>query len=101
MPALVGPFVGFALGVALAWLCREDADRDDEAALRRAAQVVALFAALCFVPVCAYFLAFASDWSLSYLVDSRAVPSAALLVLVVANGALVVLGFWAGHRAVR
>jgi hypothetical protein len=101
VPALVGPFVGFALGVALAWLCRVEALREDEAGFRARVLVAALFGALVFAPACAYFLAFAGDWSLFYLVDSRAVPSAALLILAVVDAALVAAGFVAGHRAAR
>lgn len=101
MPALVGPFVGFALGVALAWLSRVEALREDDAGFRARVAVVALFGALVFAPACGYFLVFAGDWSLFYLVDSRAVPSAALLVLAVVDAALVALGFTAGHRLAR
>jgi hypothetical protein len=99
MPALVGPLVAFALGAALAWLCRGEALREDEAAHRARAVVVALFAVLVFAPVCTYFLVFAGDWSIFYLTDSRGVPSALALLLVVADAALVVLGFLAGQRA--
>jgi len=101
VPALVGPFVGFAIGVALAWVCRVEALREDEAAFRARLAVAALFGALVFAPACGYFLVFAGDWSLFYLVDSRAVPSAALLVLAVVDAAMVALGFAAGHRAAR
>ena len=101
MPALVGPFVGFALGAALAWLCRGEARREDEAAFRARAALVALFAALVFAPACAYFIVFAGDWSFFYLVDERGVPSALELLVVLADAALVVLGFAAGHRAAR
>lgn len=101
MPALVGPFVGFALGAALAWLCRAEARREDEAAFRARVVVAALFAALVLAPACAYFVVFAGDWSFFYLVDERAVPSALELVLVIADAALVVLGFVSGHHAAR
>jgi hypothetical protein len=63
--------------------------------------VAALFGGLVFAPVCAYFVLFAPDWALFYLVDSRAVPSALLLLLVVADACAVVLGFWAAYRAAR
>ncbi|MFT3769547.1 MAG: hypothetical protein QM820_29270 [Minicystis sp.] len=101
MPALVGPFVGFALGAALAWLCRSEAAGEDEAAFRARAAVVALFAALVFAPACAYFVIFAGDWALFYLTDSRDVPSAVELILILADALLVVLGFTAGHHAAR
>ena len=101
MPALVGPFVGFTLGAALAWLCRVEALRESEAGFRARLAVVALFGALVVAPACGYFLVFAGDWSLFYLVDSRAVPSAALLVLTVLDAALVPLGFALAHRAAQ
>jgi hypothetical protein len=101
VPALVGPFVGFALGAALAWLCRAEARREDEAAFRARAAVVALFAVLVFAPACAYFIVFAGDWSLFYLVDELRVPSALELLLIIADAALPVLGFAAGHLAAR
>lgn len=101
MPALLGPLVGFVLGVALAWLSRGEADRDDEPGMRARAAVVALFGALVFAPACAYFLIFASDWARFYLVDSRAVPSALDLLLVVLDAAIVPLGFLVARRQGR
>ena len=101
MPALIAPLVGFALGVALAWLCRVEAAREDASVGRARMRVAALFAALVFAPACAYFVAFAADWSLFYLVDGRAVPSALLLVLVFVDAGAVVGGFQAGYHAAR
>lgn len=101
MPAVVGPFVGFALGVMLAWICRADAPREEARILRDHAMVAALFGAMVFAPVCAYFLIFWGDWSYVYLVDKSRVPSALELVLVLADAALVVLGFLAGQAAAK
>jgi hypothetical protein len=101
VPLLVGPLLAVALGSALAWLCRAEALREDEAAFRARARVAALFAALVYAPACAYFVVFAGDWALFYLVDSAGVPSAVELCVVVADAALVVLGFAAGHHAAR
>jgi hypothetical protein len=101
MPALLGPLVGFTLGVALAWLSRGEADRDDDLGTRARARVVTLFGALVFAPACAYFLIFASDWARFYLVDSRAVPSALDLLLVVLDAAIVPVGFLAARRQGR
>jgi hypothetical protein len=101
VPALVGPIVGFALGVLLSWLSRREAARGDETPGRARVAVVALLGGLVFAPVCAYFVVFAGDWALFYLTDSRAVPSALLLVLVVVDAVSVVGGFQAGHRAAR
>jgi hypothetical protein len=52
-----------------------------------------------FAPVCAYFLAFAGDWSIAYLADSRSIPSALLLLLVGLDAASVVFGFSVGRRS--
>ena len=101
MPALVGPIVGFVLGVVLAWLCRGEAPREGDAAGRARARVAALFGGLVFAPACAYFIVFAGDWALFYLDDSRAVPSALWLLLVVLDAVAVVAGFWAGYQAAR
>jgi hypothetical protein len=101
MPALLGPLVGFALGVALAWLSRGQADRDDDEGLRTRAAVVGLFGTLIFAPACAYFLIFTSDWAHFYLVDSRSVPSALDLLLVVLDAAIVPVGFITARRAGR
>ena len=101
MPALVGPIVGFTLGVLLAWLGRGEAPREDGAAGRARARVAALFAWLVFAPACAYFVVFACDWAFFYLADSRAIPSALLLVLVAVDAVAVMTGFWAGHRTAR
>lgn len=101
MPALIGPLIGFALGVLLAWLARAEAARDDDRSLRARAQVAALFGALVFAPACGYFLVFSGDWARFYLVDGRAVPSALDLVLVVVDAAVVPLGFVAARRAGR
>lgn len=106
MPALLGPLVGFSLGVMLAWIARDEADRDDDHGARSRALIVALFGALVFAPVCAYFLIFAGDWARFYLVDSRSFPSALDLVLVVIDAAVVPFGFviartWGRRRAYR
>jgi hypothetical protein len=55
--------------------------------------VVTLFATLVFAPVSAYFLAFESDWSYAYFIDTRRVPSAIQLALVVLDTASAPVGF--------
>jgi len=101
MPAFIGPFVGFALGAALAWLGRREAERASERSAGARAAVAALFGALVVAPVCAYFLVFAPDWAFAYLVDARRVPSAVDLLLVLLDAGLVVVGFVAAERALR
>ncbi|UQA55048.1 hypothetical protein [Polyangium aurulentum] len=100
MPAPIAPLLAFALGIVLAWLCRPDAD--PEAPLwDRPTIAVALYALLVYAPAAAYFLLFAGDWSFAYLVDSRDVPSAVSLVLVLLDAAALVFGFNLGRRALR
>jgi len=103
VPALVGPIVGVLLGLALAWPCRGEASREDDVDGRARARtrVAALFAVLVFAPACAYFLVFAGDWAFLYFADSRTIPSALLLVLVVLDAVAVIAGFWAGYSAAR
>ena len=101
MPALLAPLVGFSLGVLLAWLGRAEAPREDAGVGQARRRVAALYGALVFAPACAYFVVFACDWALFYLVDGRAVPSALLLVLVVVDAVAVPAGFHAAHRLLR
>lgn len=100
MPAPIAPLLGFALGVVLAWLCRPDPD-PDAPLWDRPTLAVALYAALVYAPASAYFLLFAGDWSFAYLVDSRDVPSAISLLLVLFDAAALVFGFLLGRRALR
>lgn len=99
MPAPIAPLVGFALGVILAWIGRRELDGDlgPHRFDSRAAMVVA-YAVLVFAPVHAYFLAFAGDWAFVYLFDSRGLPSAVALLLVLLDAAVVWAGFVAGRR---
>src|SRR4051812_6972420 len=101
MPALLAPFVGFALGVALAWLARAELGRGDERAARARLTIAALYGALVFAPASAWFLIFASDWSLAYLIDGRAVPSALTLCLALLDAASIPAGFLAGRFAIQ
>ena len=99
MPLPLGPLVGFALGALLALFAPGASLADIGPAHPRPRLLVGLFAALVFAPFCAYFLAFAGDWSLAYLADSRSVPSALLLLLVVLDAASVLVGYSVGRRS--
>lgn len=112
VPAFVTPFVGFALGALLAWFSaaapgRPGALRAIEARAAKAPPrgrplaLVALFAALVFTPVCAYFLIFAPDWSFAYLLDARRVPSAVDLLLLLLDAGSVLAGFLAARGSLR
>jgi hypothetical protein len=101
VPAFLAPLVGFALGALLAWM-RAAAPRNPAsapAAERRPLALACAFSALVFTPACAYFLVFAPDWSLAYLIDSRRVPSAVDLVLLAIDAVSVPAGFIALTRA--
>jgi hypothetical protein len=101
VPALVAPLVGFALGVLLAGLCRGEIPRDGDGDRLARAKVTGLFAVLVYAPVCAYFVVYAGDWAIFYLDESRAVPSALWLVLIVLDALAVVAGFGVAYRAAR
>ncbi|AKT39398.1 hypothetical protein [Chondromyces crocatus] len=123
MPAFVAPLIGFALGALLAWIrgaaplqpfARSQPGGTAWQALRdhgvsgmgtartaeaRSLALATLFGLLVFTPICAYFLTFAPDWSFAYLIDSRRVPSALELLLLIADAAAVPAGFLAMERA--
>jgi hypothetical protein len=103
MPALLAPLIGFALGVGFAWYAREDLSRASATSgiASRPLAVVLLFAALVFAPVGAYFLAFESDWSYAYFVDTQRIPSALQLGLVVLDTASAPVGFVVAARHAR
>jgi len=98
VPAPLAPLLGFALGVLFAAFGRVDVSESNEGRDHKRI-AVALYAALVFAPVCAYFVIFAGDWSFAYLVDSRTIPSAVSLVLLLVDAVAPVLGFLAGQKA--
>jgi len=94
VPAYVAPFVGFSIGVLFSWAAGEELTRaSGPLGSTRSLMIVVLFAFLIFGPMAGYFLAYATDWSLAYLVDGRHVPSALMLVGVLLDVAVVLLGF--------
>ncbi|WP_156041421.1 hypothetical protein [Chondromyces apiculatus] len=124
MPVFIAPLVGFALGALLAWLSAASSRhtgapphrvplprRGDIGPLRfggnsgwqvtehRPLVLASLYGLLVYTPVCAYFLVFAPDWSFAYLVDSRKIPSAIDLLLLMADTVSVPMGFLALGRA--
>jgi hypothetical protein len=95
MPAPLAPLIGFALGVAFAWWARDELARSQSVAGlgSRSLIVVTLFASIVFAPIGAYFLAFEADWSYAYFIDTRRIPSALQLALVLVDAASVPVGF--------
>lgn len=92
MPAFIAPLVGFLIGTGFAWASADELGKAGTFAPRPLA-IVALFAFLVFAPACAYFLAFEGDWAFAYFIDSRNVPSAVDLGLVLLDGFSVLFGF--------
>ncbi len=93
MPALFAPLVGFLVGVLLAVAVLSSRRAEPPAASGRALAIVALFAGLVFAPVCGYFLTYSPDWAFAYLIDTRHVSSALLLVVFLLSLSSVPLGF--------
>ena len=93
MPLPFAPFVGFLVGLGLAWAARAEIGNDDGPLFASRPFAVATGLA-CFVyaPLVAYFVAFHGDWAYLYLVDWKHVPSAIDLALVLFAGACVPLG---------
>ena len=93
MPLLFAPFVGFLVGLGLAWAARADIGNDDGPLFAsRPFAVAGGLACFVYAPLVAYFAAFHGDWAYLYLVDWRRVPSAVDLALVLVAGASVPLG---------
>lgn len=92
MPAFAGPLIGFSLG---AWIARWGRG----AAGARAALPLLAFGAIVLMPACAYPVLFFSDWSYAYLIDSRGVPSALILALLLLDAAAPAAGFLLARRA--
>ena len=102
MPIPFAPLFGLALGGILAWTAGAELVRDDGPIVAsRPFAVVTAFAALVWLPVVGYFVAFHGDWSYVYLVSWQRVPSAVDLGLVLLATAAVVGGFWLAVGPVR
>jgi len=99
VPAILAPFFGFALGVLFAWLT--PSEHGVEGRQLPPLPVVASFAGLLYGPAVAFFVIVAPDWSLGYLLDASAVPSALLLIWIVMGAGLVVAGYLVAGRSVR
>lgn len=102
MPIPFAPLIGLALGVAFAWIAAPELSRDEGPIVAsRPFAIVVAFAALVWLPIVGYFVAFHGDWAYLYVVAWRRVPSAVDLGLVLLAGAAVVVGFWLVVRPVR
>jgi hypothetical protein len=102
VPVPFAPLVGFALGASFAWIAAPELTRDEGPIVAsRPFSIVAAFAALVWLPVVGYFVAFHGDWAYLYVVRWRRVPSAIDLGLALIAGAAVLGGFWVAVDPVR
>ena len=94
--------LAFACGVAAAIASRKELKVSPRPALlSRGFGALVLFLVLVLVPITIYFYVFHGDWSLLYLVDVRAIPSAVALIGFVFEALIGAAGFVAGAALVR
>jgi hypothetical protein len=102
VPIAFAPLVGIALGAVFAWVAAPVlVQGDGPITLSRPFFLVATFAALLWLPIVAYFVAFHGDWSYLYLVPWPRIPSAIDLGLVLLSAAALPVGFGLAARPVR
>lgn len=109
VPVWLGAFVGVLLGAGVSWWIRAGEPPPDPLGDPRERPwldpLIArwlLFGGLVWAPVCAYPILFHADWAYAYVVDSRAVPSALELVLMISDAAAPAAGAWAvGRKSLR
>ena len=92
MPAFAGPLLGFSIGALLARWGRG-------ARGLNGALPLLLLGVLVVAPACAYPLLFFPDWAFAYLIDSRSIPSALVLALLLVDAAAPAAGFVLARRA--
>lgn len=103
MPAPVAPLIGLLIGVAFHWSgSRQLARAARGTAIETRAQLLVLaYTLLLFAPFNAYFLAFATDWTFVYLVDTTEGRGALVLASLFLDCASVLLGFGLGRRFMK
>jgi hypothetical protein len=102
VPLPFAPWIGLALGAAFAWVSAQELSvTEGPIVASRSFAIVAAFAALVWLPVLGYFVAFHGDWSYLYIVSWRRVPSAVDMGLVLVAGLAVVAGFAVSVEPIR
>lgn len=100
MPVLLAPWVGLLLGVVFAWTAREDLARSERGPLASQAWILPMaYGFLVHSPVAGYFLAFAPDWSVAYLIDSQRLPPIVDFAALLATAASPVCGYLFAARS--
>jgi hypothetical protein len=96
---VVAPLTGFALGVAFAWVASDELARAANSVVgTRSLVIVTVFSVLVQVPIIAYFLILAQDWSLGYLVEGGRLAAALGMGLLLLAGVSTPLGFRVAAR---
>src|SRR5690606_35646413 len=93
VPALLGPLIGFCLGVVFAWVSLGKGSVDRLATKHRGALLSAAFGSLLYAPICAYFVAFAADWSVAYWIDASRLPPVIAPLWVLLDASTPAVGF--------
>jgi hypothetical protein len=104
MTVLIAPWLGLLMGLAFAWAAREALSRSERGHLASPALLMPVaFGLLVLGPSTGYFLAYASDWSFAYLVDSQRLPAMLEMLSLFLVASTPTLGFIlsSGHASRR
>lgn len=103
MPAPIAPLLGLLIGVAFHFSgSRQLARAARGTAIETRAQLLVLaYVLLLYGPFNGYFLAFATDWSFVYLIDTNRHRAAWVLSSLFLDCGSVPLGFWLGRRFMK
>jgi small-conductance mechanosensitive channel len=100
MAILIAPWLGLLFGLGFAWFAREDLAHSDRGPLATPALLLTTaFGLLILGPATGYFLAYAPDWSVAYLLDTQRLPPAVEMVALLFVTASPTLGFVISARA--
>jgi hypothetical protein len=99
VPAPIGPFLGFALGILFAWAAAEELARSPEPRVVSRAQLLVLtFSLIVFAPLAGFFIAFAPAWSYVYLTAASQAPTFLDIGIVLLDAISIPLGFFCAAR---
>jgi hypothetical protein len=95
MPILIAPCVGLLFGVLFAWIAREDLARSERGPLGSTALILTVaFGFLIHGPVAGYFIVYAPDWSVAYLIDSQRLPTIVDMLSLLLTAASPTIGYF-------
>lgn len=94
MAVLIAPWLGLLFGLGFAWFARDDLSHSERGPLASPALLLtSAFGLLILGPATGYFLAYAPDWSVAYLVDSQRLPPAIEMMALLLTTASPTIGF--------